>query len=467
MAMRMNWSTLLNATRTRTLIGGRMSKPTSPGEDRSEFEKDFDRAIYSSPVRRLQDKAQVWPLERNDFVRTRLTHSLEVSSVARGLGTKVARWVREVSGDRMEADDVHSVATIAATCGLLHDLGNPPFGHAGEGAMKAWFESTVVGSALETSLGGGKDQKTQDFVRFDGNPQTIRLVAHLQTLSDRYGLNLTAGTLSALLKYTARSHEVDKDRHEKSKPGFFWSEDELVTKVRAETGTGDSRNPIACLVEASDDIVYSIVDIEDGVRKGVLGWGELEDLLCAEADSYPVGELFRRAEKYIADGGLAHPGRSLDDAHVQSLRTFVIGEHVAAVAKMFTEKYSAIMDGSYHGELVKDAETADFLSACKTVGQQYVYRADPIIAVEVMGHKVLSDLMDVFWEGAQGAPHDRENSIAAKKFSLMSDNYRTVFEMSCADLGNEDYCRLQLVADYVSGMTDSFAATLHQKLRNG
>ncbi len=266
--MTMTWSKLLNPERVR--------KSTIKDDHRAEFERDFDRAVFSTPVRRLQDKAQVFPLEPHDAIRTRLMHSLEVSSVARGLAIGVGKWL--LDKNEIDANQARSLEAIAATCGLLHDLGNPPFGHSGEAAIREWFKKKFGEKALTDRL--NEPQRVQDFLKFEGNAQTLRLVAKLQILADYYGLNLTYGTLSALCKYTAPSHKADKDdpNPAKKKPGYFASENKLVEQIREHTGTGPNRNPITFLVDAADDIVYSVADVEDAVKKGGLQMGETEKI---------------------------------------------------------------------------------------------------------------------------------------------------------------------------------------------
>jgi len=242
----MNWDTLLNAERPRL--------STSTGDHREQFERDYDRAVFSSPVKRLQDKAQVFPLEPHDAVRTRLTHSLEVSSVARGLVQKVCKDFLLKDKHIKDGQD-RLIEAIAATCGLIHDLGNPPFGHSGEDAIQEWFKNTITEPKLRALL-NNRDDLVNDFLHFEGNAQTLRIVAKLQILADFDGLNLTFGTLSALSKYTASSVEVGINQdHAKAKTGFFTSEKDRVQKIRQKTGTGDARNPITFLVEAADDIV--------------------------------------------------------------------------------------------------------------------------------------------------------------------------------------------------------------------
>lgn len=463
----MNWSQLVNAKRGRELEGGRPSSPTSPAEARNEAERDFDRAVFCSSLRRLQDKAQVWPLERNDFVRTRLTHSLEVSTVARGMARRVGTWLIE----RKEIDDDQSraIEAICATCGLLHDLGNPPFGHSGEEAMREWFLRHLDEEGLNAALGGEKSQMAKDLTLFDGNPQTIRLVTHLQMLADHSGLNLTAGTLSCLLKYTARSNETDNTKHETKKPGFFTSEGDLVELVRSETGTGASRNPLTYLVEAADDIVYSTVDIEDGLRKGVLDWGDLRRLFSECAASGDVHEVLDEAEHYIKAAPASLTGKARDEALVQIWRTYVIGRHVAAADKAFRNHYEEIMEGSFHHELLRVGDTQDLLKACKDIGGKHIYRHHSILALEIMGRNVIQELMRMFWEGVSEATEEEQFSdvFHGKIYALMSSNYREVFKASMKDGQDPTFAKLQLVADWVSGMTDSYATALYRELTTG
>ncbi len=208
--MAMQWSQLLCEARERP------SKP-NPEDDRSPFERDYDRAVFSSPVKRLQDKAQVFPLEPHDSIRTRLTHSLEVATVAR----RLARWAAQQLCDEgvVAAAQARSIEDIAATCGLIHDLGNPPFGHAGEQAIRDWF-GDYLKLADEAAV---RPKWHSDLLQFDGNAQTLRIVSKLQIRADFHGLNLTYGTLSASAKYVAPSHLADpkSSNHALRKPGYF------------------------------------------------------------------------------------------------------------------------------------------------------------------------------------------------------------------------------------------------------
>jgi dGTPase len=466
----MEWKKLLCNKR----ISGRPNR-TDPDDFRSQFEKDYDRAVFSTPVRRLQDKAQVFVLETHDAVRTRLTHSIEVSTVARDLTHGATIWMKSQSGAGVDADKALQIETIAATCGLIHDLGNPPFGHAGETAIGSWFKAKEKELGLFKFKGGAgsarKAQLKNDFLLFEGNAQTMRLLSKLQLLVNTYGLNFTYGTLSAACKYTAGSDRCDSESriHEITKPGFFASENELIEQVRANTGTGLFRNPITFLVEAADDIVYATVDIEDAVKKGIIDWRFVEDELKKQVDPEVYGALSKRVEGYLAGATLNLDGPNGGEVRSQTFRIFAISILVPSVVKAFQAKYDEIMQGAYHGELVKDCSAKTLVKACKTIGKQHIYCSGETMRLEVMGREIIHDLMDLFWEGASHTKEDEaKKEFPFKLYSLMSDNYRTVFEqaLSRGQLPAE-YCQMQLVTDYICGMTDSFARNLHKQFHNG
>ncbi len=490
----MKWTKLLNKKR----VGELQGKEPSKNDARTPFERDYGRAVFSTPLRRLQDKTQVFPLEEHDAVRTRLTHSLEVSSVARTLGHELGKWLIKNRKDDIGPTQVHDIETIAATCGLLHDLGNPPFGHAGESAIQSWFvdrlrseeisrahgdigEREGIFSGLETKTNQERRaQYENDFLKWEGNAQTLRLVSRLQVLADYHGLNLTCGTFSAACKYVARSSEVDSESdktkriHEKSKPGFFASEEDTIIKVARETGTGWARNPITFLVEASDDIVYATGDLEDAARKGILDWESLKKELRRHATNDTLLEkTIEDAEKKVRYKRTASPLPNSEVA--QAFRTFSIHEMKEEAFKSFCRGYDAIMTGGYHHELLEDpkCKAAKFVSACKKVGRSHVYPYKNTLKLELMGRRVIHDLMDVFWQGARAcgtetAPPECKGGFEGKAFKLISENYLKVFKKAMEEEKlPERYCRLQLVTDQIAGMTDTFAITLHKRLMNG
>jgi len=461
----MSWEKLLCRERRRP--------STSPGDHRAEFERDYDRAVFSTPVKRLQDKAQVFPLEPNDAVRTRLTHSLEVACVARGIAALVGKWLK--SQKEIICDDSRSmdreIEAIASTCGLIHDLGNPPFGHAGEEAIQYWFQDRIGVTRLNQEL---NEQQANDFLKFEGNAQTLRILTRLQILADFYGLNLTYGTLSAACKYTAASNQSKKghENHSFEKPGYFASENAVMLELRGITGTGERRNPITFLVEAADDIVYSVADIEDGVKKGVLRWSDVEDDLLS-LDDESARQAIAGMHRILKAGRSELPQGLSDDVKASAFRTAAISVFVPSVVQVFQEHYSAIMEGGLQTELIKLSSAATMVRKLKSIGATRVYCTQPTLKLELMGRTVIGELLDMFWEGVRDFPTDGPPStrtFSGKIGGLMSRNYAQVFQASASGTDNKlpiEYHRYQFLTDYVCGMTDTFAKRLHSELKNG
>jgi len=473
----MEWKKLLSPIRSAELLRDLASSSQPSDDPRSQFDRDYGRAVFSTPVRRLQDKAQVFPLEPLDAVRTRLTHSIEVSTIAKSISERVTAKLTDSS--LVTSDQAKSIVIIAMTCGLLHDIGNPPFGHSGEDSIKEWVLDRF-GSDLRSTkevLNGYAPQLAADFENFDGNAQTLRLVSQLQMLADRNGLNLTAGTLSALCKYIAPAHKLSDCDHARSKPGHFASEQELIFAVREETGTGERRNPITYLVEAADDIVYSTVDLEDGVKKGVLTWESLcADLKAESEEDQVVNEVIKKVNEYKWAPDLTPTGGHADEAKSQLFRTFAMYRHVSSACETFEKRYDAIMNGNYSHELSDDEAFSSraLMRACKTIARKRVYPSPEILRLELMGRRIIHDLLTFFWKGAASAPASDKKwhrTVAGKIYKLMSSNYRSVFELAVADdkkAGSSglpiEYRRLQLIIDYIAGMTDSYATELHREL---
>ena len=495
----MEWEKLLSNKRIKELQTGTLKSNIGDTEFRSEFQRDYDRCLFSTPVRRLQDKAQVFPLEPNDSVRTRLTHSLEVSQIARGIANKVAKSLFEqgkISNDQSEA-----IILIALTSALIHDLGNPPFGHSGEDAMRIWFKNKIEGhdkgeffEKEQEEIRELTKEEKNDLLNFEGNAQTIRLLSKLQMLGDFSGLNLTAGTLSASRKYTANSIQIGTGGQKFKKLGYFQSEKELISLVEMETGTENRRNPITFLVEAADDIAYSIIDLEDGIKKGVVTWESISRRLKNVGESGI--NLINKAENNINDRCLSvgfEPkkengkiiefkelkGKALDEARISILRTFYISEMVDSVSNAFLENYASIMEGEFDKELVEISNKNVLVSECKRMAVEFIFPHNSILKLELMGKRVINDLMDIFWEGIVLAPYitkdyKREFKLNQKTYDLLSSNYKSVFESETKGLKTDGsierkafYRRSQLLADYICGMTDSFAVALHKELKNG
>jgi len=463
----MNWSRLISSVRA--------GPPDHPAGDRTEFEDDLGRVVFSTPVRRLQDKTHVFPLEPHDSVRTRLTHSLEVSSVARDLSQAACRRL----ADRIPPQYSHAVSTIAAACALLHDVGNPPFGHAGEKAIQDWFlhklmdDRALAAVFIDPSASSSAPAyrpAAQDFIQFDGNAQMVRLATRLQVLSNSNGLNLTFGTLSAACKYVVAASQTRPDIHERSKPGFFETERELICRVQHETGTGEARNPITYLVEAADDIVNVCIDLEDGVRKRVFRWQEMiEELERCGAGGVAIS-LKEDTHTLLGKTGLA--GYGAGDVFAQAFRTILMSRLIPAALDEFQNSYEAIMVGEYGHELVKRSRLGGLYIACKEVVKRHIFCSPEVLRLEIMGRKVIHDLLDLYWEGV--APESRdEKGFSNKLYSIISDNYRNAFEQdlnrnfpTIDSATKRYYLQLRLVCDQVAGMTDAYAVGQHRLLAN-
>ena len=276
----MEWRMLLSPMRERGSSGRSKS-----ADLRSEFEKDYHRIIGSASFRRLQDKTQVFPLDKSDFIRTRLTHSLEVSSLGKSLGQNIGENIlkfRRNSGftPQMKEDISH----ILECAGLIHDIGNPPFGHFGEVAIREWFAGNLpklsfCGQPVEDIL---SEQMKQDFYHFEGNAQALRLVTRLHYLVDEHGMNLTYALLNTIIKYPVPSTGIrpDSGNIKDKKMGYYLADEEIFRKVTETTGAGNSRHPLTYILEAADDLAYKTADIEDAFVKGFITYYTLEQELA-------------------------------------------------------------------------------------------------------------------------------------------------------------------------------------------
>ncbi len=423
-------------------------------DERTEFERDYDRIIYASPFRRLQDKAQVFPLEHNDFVRTRLTHSLEVSTLGRSLGRHVGRHLAERHPE-ISADDL---GTIVATTCLAHDIGNPPFGHFGEETIRAWFDDH-----RDDVLAPLDPRERADFLHFDGNAQGLRILMFLQSLGGTAGLNLTFTTLATFMKYVVPAHRVDASHTFRKKPGFFLSEADAVTRIRDALELGPRRHPLAFLMEAADDMAYSVVDIEDGLKKRVLRPEYLVETLRERLR----GTRFVRLVDRLADGCSAPGAQRIDDkvdTAIQWFRIGAIGGMFQAVVGAFLEHEEAILAGTLTQPLMKLAGEARVLwEALVEIARENVYCAPEILELELYGDRVIRDLLDRFVPACLSLDRDNPTKIAGKHYALISPNLRHIHETLTP---RRPYDRIQLAVDFICGMTDTYAVAVHERLNS-
>jgi len=415
------------------------------GIGRTEIERDYDRILFATPTRRLADKTQVFPLEENDSVRTRLTHSHEVSNLARSIGVRLAfDNAEKVFGEDHEALKVtRTVPPLLAAVGLAHDLGNPPFGHQGEEAIQAWFKKNLTGG-----------NQYEDFVEFDGNAQTFRLLTQLQVLNDRFGFNLTCGTLAALLKYPSIYGTGDKFGFKKY--GVFASESGTVNAVWQETGLkAGLRHPLAYVMEACDDIAYSVIDAEDTVKKGYASFYDLMDHLENQAGTDPVVRevIGKSCEKNKEFKQQKLSSRQLNDISMQMFRVKAIAVMIEAATDTFVDHIKSIMSGTVVPgfELIKNSRCAALCKAAKGFDARYGFQHREVLKLELRGSNYISDMMDYLWAAisAEGRDcHPFERFV----FNDISENYRLVYERSAKG----DYEKRQLLCDTVSGMTEKF-----------
>lgn len=438
-----SWDNLLNAQRFR---------PTTkqPLDARNEYERDYDRIVFCSAFRRLQDKAQVFPLERGDFVRTRLTHSFEVASLARSIGVDVARKLFE----RKLVEENYDIkfGNILSSASLIHDIGNPPFGHAGEKAISKWFDKYFVNGTKGLSYA-----EIRDFTQFEGNAQALRIVCRLQYLLDEYGLNLTYATLASLVKYPRASDQVDATRGSYYKKyGYFQSEKDRFVVIAEQTGLNGSRHPLTFLLEAADDIAYSAADVEDGVKKGALDFHQLVEILDNGLQSAEDRELIYSLIK-TCDSLKEQSYPEPESTAVQVFRIRAQSRMLRSVIKVFLDNYEKIMTGEFDTDLISQSDSNNLYSILKNkIGFEYVYCSREVYKFEIVGDRVISNLLELFVPAMMG-----ESALDKKLGKLISPNFVHVLEKWSPQ---DNYHRLRLVTDFIVGMTDSYALSLYQDL---
>ncbi|PET72761.1 deoxyguanosinetriphosphate triphosphohydrolase [Priestia megaterium] len=467
MSAKMNWDHLLNKKRQR-----KTQSKTMPY--RNEFDKDYDRIIYSSSLRRLQDKAQVFPLQENDFTRTRLTHSMEVASLGRSMAWNIGSWLLEEKRFK-NFWEVKELASLVEVSCLVHDLGNPPFGHYGEDIIRNWFNNwfnshdfkKVENKYVEKGFCPLGNQQKNDFIYFEGNAQAIRILSKLQFLNDQYGANFTYGTLATLMKYPWASDHPQVIN--KKKFGYFYAEKELFEKLHKEVGIGDRRHPATHILEAADDIAYLTADIEDGVKKGIVKWEkEYQDIAAYLQLNYP--DKYDYLEKYRKQV-IQYKVPNNDLVNVQNFKVIAQGIMIEAVVEVFKDNYNEIMEGTFRGSLLDASTAKELAKKLERISIKYCYNDEEVLALELVGDRVISDLLHLFVDAVVNIEEDPKTKLKKEKlFHLISKNFRHIQSLDNSGLPNIEfenvslYNRLLLVTDFISGMTDSYAVNLHQKL---
>tara|TARA_R110001583_G_scaffold81974_1_gene218065 strand:+ start:359 stop:1771 length:1413 start_codon:yes stop_codon:yes gene_type:complete len=463
----MDWNKLLDSSRRKDFdVQGKPKTATNTGTGRAEIERDYDRILFSTPIRRLADKTQVFPLDKNDSVRTRLTHSHEVSNLARGIGTRL------VFDHKDEFFDIpckscleRDVPSLLAAIGLAHDLGNPPFGHQGESAIRSWFTKKKKDEEIEFH---------PDFLKFDGNSQTLRLLTKLQILNDNFGLNLTYATLLALIKYPVSSENIGNKGPWK-KHGFFKSEEnvvkELWEKMEIQEGV---RHPLTYIMEACDDIAYSVLDAEDTVKKGFASFYDLVDHLEHWGKNKKNDDAINRVVVKIKEKNVEFKEEKLspselNDMSMQMFRVFAIHELVNSVVDALIQNKDQILSDSCNlKDIISVSKGKELCNALKDFDRSWGYNNKSVLKLELEGFNYIHNLMDMMWEAIHGRLDEENKKVSQTPFSKyvyqkISENYRRVFEDDKNEMSNT-YKEAQLLTDAISGMTDSYLIQLHNEL---
>ncbi|MBO6141490.1 MAG: deoxyguanosinetriphosphate triphosphohydrolase [Ruminococcus sp.] len=455
---------------------------TREGDPRNAFEKDYHRILGSASFRRLQDKTQVFPLDKSDFVRTRLTHSLEVSSFAKSLGQMAFADIISSGADSSVDTDVKEKACSILECaGLLHDIGNPPFGHFGESSIRYFFERaldddkyTFNGRRLGECL---NEQMKADLLNFEGNAQALRLVTKLHYLVDEKGMHLTYALLNTLIKYPVPSTEIGKDKTNiiYKKMGYYLAEQELFEDITSSTGAVGCRYPLTFLLEAADDIAYCTADIEDAVRKGIISLHRLQSELERGGYTENASETARAAydrmlekldEKYkkaVADN-MPDPERNA----VQNWVIYVQGELLRYAKDAFVSNYESIMRGEFSSELLKCSDGAPIAKALSDTAYRLVFRSKYILRSEITAGNMISFLLESFLPAAVAFDSGCTLSpMEDRLISIVSENYMAIYRKYSEgkDESFKLYLRMLLVTDFVCGMTDSYAKRLYSRMR--
>lgn len=437
----MNWNHLLSAQRS----GQKQAPNTEPS--RSAFEQDYDRIIFSHPFRKLQDKTQVHPLPEHDFVHTRLTHSLEVSSVGRSLGKRVGEVVLQRHPELSNHYSITDFGAIVAAASLAHDLGNPPFGHAGEDAISDFFRESEIGQSLKNKM---TEAEWTDLIKFEGNAQGFRILN-----KNQYGLKLTYATLGAFTKYPcpALFPQRDKSKRSQKKFGFFQSEKKIFNEVASALGLHKvaedayERHPLTYLVEAADDICYSIIDLEDGCSLGLISYEEakalFENVITKNKSKLgKLGQLNSKAEK------------------IGFLRALAIGDLMDECSTLFLDSEKEILNGTFNQALADLCPSKQALKEIIHISVEKIYRSRNVVEIEASGHQVLPGLMEEFLTAGINLYENKKSRKYENLVLLLPEDIHLNIKQAA-----DHYLAARYVVDFVSGLTDRYAISLYKKIR--
>ncbi|MBV3401152.1 deoxyguanosinetriphosphate triphosphohydrolase [Prevotella copri] len=437
----MEWKQLISNKRF-----GQEHKHAERHDDRSEFKRDYDRLIFSSAFRRLQNKTQVFPLPGSIFVHNRLTHSLEVASVGMSIGNDISRRVIQKQPD-LKDTLVEEIGTIVSAACLAHDLGNPPFGHSGEKAIQTFF-SEGPGLKIKSMV---SSEFWDDITHFEGNANAFRILTHRFKGRRQGGFVMTYSMLASIVKYPFASSLAGNH----GKFGFFASEAESYRKIADELGIscksapGEplkyARHPLVYMVEAADDICYEIMDIEDSHKLKILSYAETEHLLLSFFDE----DIQQKIRQRIIDEELTD-----ENEKVVYMRASVIGKLENECVAAFLAHEEEILAGTFEGSLIDHISERQkkAYKECEKISFSKIYQSKPVLDIELSGYQIMATLMEVFIEAAVNPSRFYSKQLLRR----VSSQY---------DIENENLEeRIMAVLDYISGMTDIYALDIYQKI---
>lgn len=443
----MEWQTLISSKRL-----GKEDQHKPLAERRTEFQRDYDRLIFSAAFRRMQNKTQVFPLPGSIFVHNRLTHSLEVSSVGRSLGTDISRELTERHPELADTEITGMGAIVSAAC-LAHDMGNPPFGHSGERAIRTYFSEGKGRSLHQLVTSDGKElseAEWMDMTRFDGNANTFRLLTHHFNGRRRGGFVMTYATLAAIMKYPYGSDRAIR----KPKFGYFESErltflqiaETLGLRCMDESPDGSvryARHPLVYLVEAADDICYEIMDIEDAHKLRILSDEQTLELYLG---FFEPEERERLRSSYSNETDT--------DDQIVYYRSCVINALERACVQIFLDNEETILAGEFRGSLIDHLpellHTA--YKNCEEVAANKIYRCHEVTDVDLAGYHIIYTLLELITDAVLSP--DKAYS------SLLLNQVPSQYQIHAPRIGD----RLMAALDYLSGMTDVYALDLYRKI---
>jgi dGTPase len=438
----MNWNQIISTTR----LGQEELATNDIKHSRTQFQRDYDRIIFSSPFRRMQNKTQVFPLPGSVFVHNRLTHSLEVASVGRSLGSM---FIERAESENLMVENplFQEIGSVISAACLAHDMGNPPFGHSGEDAIAQFFKKSN-----EPRLRNELDEaQWKDFTQFDGNANAFRLLSHRFNGRRDGGFALTYTTLASIVKYPYESLLTEKPKF-----GFFQSEKSIFANIASELGllqTNENpvryvRHPLVFLVEAADDICYQLMDLEDAHKLKIHNFEQTRFLLMNFFD--PQTETIQIDRINDTLNMVSDPNEQ-----IAYLRASVIGKLVKQCVKVFWEKQNDIFSGNFQKALIDHVHptSLEAIKNIKEVSLKNIYNDRSVVEIEISGYQIIGTLLEVFIE----AILNPKEGFSQKIIQLMPDQYGGSHEST--------YEKVQAVVDFVSGMTDLYALDLYRKIK--